>query len=149
MVDGVPGAFPNPAYGQLQGLGIALFVLAGHSRPDPMGQRLSSPKTSRCCQASSPALFSQACSAVMHFEKVCGGLVGRHRDPAALRHSAIPSGAHHHHVHRDDRGDDRIARMFPCAREITGKKSTATRLDEGFARRRRSAPARGLFNTFP
>ncbi|WP_315837704.1 nucleobase:cation symporter-2 family protein [Bradyrhizobium prioriisuperbiae] len=27
MVDGVPGAFPNPNYGQLQGLGIALFVL--------------------------------------------------------------------------------------------------------------------------
>jgi NCS2 family nucleobase:cation symporter-2 len=27
MVDGVPGAFPNPAYGQLQGLGISLFVL--------------------------------------------------------------------------------------------------------------------------
>ena len=27
VVDGVPGAFPNPAYGQLQGLGIALFVL--------------------------------------------------------------------------------------------------------------------------
>jgi xanthine permease len=26
-VDGVQGAFPNPAYGQLQGLGIALFVL--------------------------------------------------------------------------------------------------------------------------
>src|SRR6202049_469517 len=25
--DGVPGAFPNPAYGQLQGLGISLFVL--------------------------------------------------------------------------------------------------------------------------
>ena len=27
IVDGVPGAFPNPGYGQLQGLGIALFVL--------------------------------------------------------------------------------------------------------------------------
>lgn len=27
VVDGVPGAFPNPAYGQLQGLGIAFFVL--------------------------------------------------------------------------------------------------------------------------
>jgi uric acid transporter len=27
VVDGVPGAFPNPAYGQLQGLAIALFVL--------------------------------------------------------------------------------------------------------------------------
>src|SRR5277367_1598831 len=27
VVDGVPGAFPNPGYGQLQGLGIALFVL--------------------------------------------------------------------------------------------------------------------------
>jgi xanthine permease len=27
VVDGVPGAFPNPAYGQLQGLGISLFVL--------------------------------------------------------------------------------------------------------------------------
>jgi len=27
MVDGVPGAFPNPDYGQLEGLGIALFVL--------------------------------------------------------------------------------------------------------------------------
>src|SRR6266567_5422495 len=27
MIDGVPGAFPNPNYGQLQGLGIALFVL--------------------------------------------------------------------------------------------------------------------------
>src|SRR6478752_9967825 len=27
MVDGVPGSFPNPAYGQLQGLGISLFVL--------------------------------------------------------------------------------------------------------------------------
>src|SRR5271154_4525663 len=27
VVDGVPGAFPNPGYGQLSGLGIALFVL--------------------------------------------------------------------------------------------------------------------------
>ena len=27
VVDGVPGAFPNPGYGQLQGLGLALFVL--------------------------------------------------------------------------------------------------------------------------
>jgi xanthine permease len=27
VVEGVPGAFPNPGYGQLQGLGIALFVL--------------------------------------------------------------------------------------------------------------------------
>jgi xanthine permease len=27
VVDGVPGAFPNPGYGQLQGLAIALFVL--------------------------------------------------------------------------------------------------------------------------
>ncbi|MGY8633146.1 nucleobase:cation symporter-2 family protein [Bradyrhizobium sp. 14AA] len=27
MVDGIPGSFPNPAYGQLQGLGISLFVL--------------------------------------------------------------------------------------------------------------------------
>src|SRR6202521_2237396 len=27
VVDGIPGAFPNPVYGQLQGLGIALFVL--------------------------------------------------------------------------------------------------------------------------
>jgi NCS2 family nucleobase:cation symporter-2 len=27
VVDGVPGAFPNPGYGQLQGLGLSLFVL--------------------------------------------------------------------------------------------------------------------------
>src|SRR3954471_22430687 len=27
VIDGVPGAFPNPGYGQLQGLGIALVVL--------------------------------------------------------------------------------------------------------------------------
>jgi NCS2 family nucleobase:cation symporter-2 len=27
VIDGIPGAFPNPGYGQLQGLGIALFVL--------------------------------------------------------------------------------------------------------------------------
>ena len=27
VIDGVPGSFPNPGYGQLQGLGIALFVL--------------------------------------------------------------------------------------------------------------------------
>src|SRR6201986_1647076 len=27
VVDGVPGAFPNPSYGQLQGLGISLVVL--------------------------------------------------------------------------------------------------------------------------
>jgi xanthine permease len=27
VVEGIPGAFPNPGYGQLQGLGIALFVL--------------------------------------------------------------------------------------------------------------------------
>ncbi|KZD21639.1 nucleobase:cation symporter-2 family protein [Tardiphaga robiniae] len=27
VIDGVPHTFPNPAYGQLQGLGIALFVL--------------------------------------------------------------------------------------------------------------------------
>jgi len=27
VVDGTKGAFPNPAYGQLQGLGVALFVL--------------------------------------------------------------------------------------------------------------------------
>src|ERR1700684_2815875 len=29
VVDGVPGAFPNPGYGQLEGLAIALFVLVG------------------------------------------------------------------------------------------------------------------------
>jgi xanthine permease len=28
VVDGAPGAFPNPAYGQLLGLGVALFTLA-------------------------------------------------------------------------------------------------------------------------
>ena len=27
VVDGVPGQFPNPAYGGLQGLGLALFTL--------------------------------------------------------------------------------------------------------------------------
>ena len=27
IVDGIPGAFPNPGYGQLQGLGISAFVL--------------------------------------------------------------------------------------------------------------------------
>src|ERR1700755_517647 len=27
VVDGVPGAFPNPGYGRLQGLGLSLFVL--------------------------------------------------------------------------------------------------------------------------
>ncbi len=27
VVDGIPGAFPNPGYGQLQGLGISAFVL--------------------------------------------------------------------------------------------------------------------------
>ena len=40
VVDGVPGAFPNPGYGQLEGLGIALFVLRCHSRAAALVHRL-------------------------------------------------------------------------------------------------------------
>jgi uric acid transporter len=58
MVDGVAGSFPNPAYGQLQGLGISLFVLLfilGLINGAPA----FSP-TSPCCLASSPAPCSRA-----------------------------------------------------------------------------------------
>ena len=40
VVDGVPGAFPNPGYGQLAGPRHRAVRAAGRSRPDQMGLRL-------------------------------------------------------------------------------------------------------------
>ena len=53
VVDGAKGAFPNPAYGQLEGLGVALFVLLVILALCASSKASSA--TWRCCSASSPA----------------------------------------------------------------------------------------------
>jgi xanthine/uracil permease len=114
VVDGIPGAFPNPGYGQLQGLGIALFVLLVILALIKWGSGFVA-NVSVLLGIIAGAVLASVLG-VMHFEKVASASWGRHRHPVPFRHAAIPPGANHHHVHRDDRGDDRVARHVPRAR---------------------------------
>ncbi len=114
VVDGVPGAFPNPAYGQLQGLGIALFVLVVILGLIRWGngvhrQRLGAARHHRRRRPG---------RAPRGDEFLQGGhrRLGRRGDAAAVRHAAIPPRPDRHHVHRHDRGDDRVGRHVPRAR---------------------------------
>ena len=140
VVDGVPGAFPNPAYGQLQGLGIALFVLL---------VILGLIKWGSGFVANVAVLLGIVAGAVLAsgarrhaFREGRGGAMGRDRAAAAFRDAAISARPHHHHVHRDDRGDDRIARHVPGARRDHRQGDRPRRADPRLARRRRRHAAR-------
>ena len=126
VIDGVPGAFPNPGYGQLQGLGIALFVLLVILGLIKWGSGFVANVAVLLGIVAGAVLASLL--GVMHFEKVASASWGAIVDPVPLRHAAISSGADHHHVHRDDRGDDRIrsACSWRSARS-PARRSTATR----------------------
>ena len=104
VVDGVAGAFPNPGYGQLQGLGIALFVLLIILGLIKWGSGFIA-NVSVLLGIIAGAILASVLG-VMHFEKVAAAPWGAIVHAAALRDAAIPFRADHHHVHRDDRGDD-------------------------------------------
>jgi xanthine/uracil permease len=82
VVDGAAGAFPNPNYGQLQGLGIALFVLLVILVLLRFFQGFVA--TSRSCSASSPAPSSLRFSASCISSGSC-----RHRGPMSLSRSVL------------------------------------------------------------
>ena len=114
VVDGVPGAFPNPGYGQLQGLGIALFVLL---------VILGLIRWFTGFVANVAVLLGIVAGAVLAtvarrhaFRPRRVRSVGRRRHPVPVRPAEIPDRSDHHHVHRHGRGDDRIHRHVPGAR---------------------------------
>ena len=93
VVDGVPGAFPNPGYGQLQGLGIALFVLLVILGLIKWGTGFVANVSVLLGIVAGAVLASLL--GVMHFEKVAAASWGAIVDPVPLRHAAISSGADH------------------------------------------------------
>ena len=117
------------------GTGNRAVRAAGDPRPDQMGLRLRR-------QCFGAARHRRGCSARQRarrdaFRQGRFGALGRDRHPVPFRHAAISSGADHHHVHRDDRGDDRIARHVPRARRDHRQEDRPRRADSWSARRRR------------
>ena len=147
VVDGVPGAFPNPGYGQLQGLGIALFVLLFILGLIRWGTGFVA-NVSVLLGIVAGAIVASALG-VMHFDKVVAAPWGRSGDPIPLRRAAIPSGADHHDVHRDDRGNDRIAWHVSRAWRDDRKGDRSRRADARPARRRRRHAARRHLQHLP
>src|SRR6202795_3097111 len=74
VVDGIPGAFPNPGYGQFQGLGIALFVLLVILGPIKWGAGFVA-NISVLLGIVAGAILASVLG-VMHFEKVAAASWG-------------------------------------------------------------------------
>ena len=106
VVDGVPGAFPNPGYGQLQGLGIALFVLIVILSLIRWGSGFVANVSVLLGIVGGAVLASLI--GVMHFDKVMSAAWFDICNSISVRHTAIPLGADRHDVHRDGGRDDRI-----------------------------------------
>ena len=140
VVDGAPGAFPNPEFGQLEGLGVALFVLVvilGLIRWGTGFVANVAVLLGIIAGADSPLL------GVMHFDQVVHGALGRYRHAIAFRHAEISTRPDHHDVHRHGRGHDRIAGMFLALGEMTGRNDRSGRRCPRPARRwRRHHPRR-------
>ena len=79
---------------------------AGDPRPDQMGLRLRR----QCRGAARHRGGRHPCRGPWRhaFREGRRGAMGRDRAAAAFRHAEISARPHRHHVHRDDRGDDRI-----------------------------------------
>jgi uric acid transporter len=147
VVDGVPGTFPNPGYGQLEGLGIALFVLL---------VILGLLRWFTGFVANVAVLLGIIAGAVlasllgvMHFERVLSAAWGRRRDPVPVRPTVIPAGADRHHVHRHGGGDDRVHRNVSRARRNDRAEDRSGGDCPRTARGRVGTLLGGIFNTFP
>ena len=147
VIDGVPAPSPIPTMAQLQGLGIALFVLL---------VILGLIKWGKGFVANVAVLLGIVAGAVLAaaagrdaFRQGRFRALGRHRHPVPFRHAAISSGADRHHVHRDDRRDDRIARHVPRARRDHRQEGRPRRADQGLRADGVGTLLGGIFNTFP
>lgn len=147
VVDGVPGAFPNPAYGQLQGLGIALFVLLVILALIKWGTGFLA-NVSVLLGIVAGAVLASALG-VMHFEKVAAAPWG---DIVLPFHFGMPQ----FHlvpivtmcivmvvVMIESLG------MFLALGELTGKKVERDDLTKGLRADGVGTLVGGIFNTFP
>ncbi len=147
MVDGVPGAFPNPAYGQLQGLGIALFVLLVILALIKWGTGFVANVAVLLGIIAGTALASAL--GVMHFEKVTAASWGALVIPF---HFGMPT---FHLVPIITMCIVMIVvmieslGMFLALGEITGKKIDRAALTRGLRADGVGTLLGGIFNTFP
>ncbi len=147
VVDGVPGAFPNPGYGQLQGLGIALFVLLVILALIRWGTGFVA-NVSVLLGIIAGAVLSSGLG-VMHFEKVAAAPWGAVVVPL---HFGVPQ---FHLVPIVTMCIVMIVvmieslGMFLALGEITGKTIDQTALTRGLRADGVGTVLGGLFNTFP
>jgi uric acid transporter len=147
VVDGVPGSFPNPAYGQLQGLGIALFVLLVILALIKWGKGFIA-NVSVLLGIIAGAILASALG-VMHFDKVAAAPWG---DIVIPFHFGMPQ----FHlipiitmcivmvvVMIESLG------MFLALGELTGKKVDRDDLTRGLRADGVGTLVGGIFNTFP
>lgn len=147
VVDGVPGAFPNPNYGQLSGLGIALFVLLVILALIKWGKGFLSNIAVLLGIIAGAALASAL--GVMHFEKVASapwvglvlpfhfGLPQFHLVPIATMCVVMIV------VMIESLG------MFLALGEMTGRKVDQAALARGLRADGVGTLLGGIFNTFP
>ncbi|MGA2289771.1 nucleobase:cation symporter-2 family protein [Bradyrhizobium sp.] len=147
VVDGVQGAFPNPAYGQLQGLGIALFVLLVILGLIRWGTGFIA-NVSVLLGIIAGAILASALG-VMHFEKVAaaswGALVIPFRFGVPEFHLVpiVTMGIVMVVVMIESLG------MFLALGEITGKTIDRDALTRGLRADGVGTVIGGVFNTFP
>src|ERR1700733_13653167 len=147
VVDGVPGAFPNPSYGQLQGLGIALFVLLVILGLIKWGSGFIA-NVSVLLGIIAGAILASVLG-VMHFEKVAAAPWG---DIVLPLHFGIPE---FHLVPIITMCIVMIVvmieslGMFLALGEITGKTIDREALSRGLRADGVGTVLGGLFNTFP
>ena len=147
VVEGVPGAFPNPGYGQLQGLGIALFVLLVILGLIKWGSGFIS-NVSVLLGIIAGAILASVLG-VMHFEKVAAAPWG---DIVLPLHFGVPQ---FHLVPIITMCIVMIVvmieslGMFLALGEITGKTIDRDALTRGLRADGVGTLFGGLFNTFP
>ena len=148
VINGETVQVSNPAYGSLEGLGdCAASCCWSSSRLIKWGKGFV---------ANVAVLLGIIAGAVlaailgkMHFAGVALGVLVRHRAAVPFRHAAIPSDPDRHHVHRDDRGHDRVARHVPGARRNDRQEDRSGCADQGPARGRRRHVARRCLQHLP
>ena len=108
-----PGLISKPGLWPIAGARHRAVRAAGDPRPDQMGLRLRR----QCRRAARHRRRYDPRGLARHhaFRKSFRGIMGGDRAAAAFRGTEIPARADHHHVHRHDRRDDRVARHVPGA----------------------------------
>ena len=124
------GAVPqSAATGQLQGLGIALFVLLVILAPDQMGLQGFVANVAVLLGIVAGGVLAAALG-MMHFEKVAAAPWFAWCMPFHFGMPKFQLGADRHHVHRDDRGDDRIdSACFWRSAKSPARQSTSDAVD--------------------